>query len=472
MTTIVNNNVAGIHPKVWQMMTPAPAASAAGSFVIAGDSTNLSNETLFMQATNVHYLYHYDEDSWVQIPASALTVGAGACGARSRWSATLTASGGTATTITTTAAITGNIKDGCTVRMLSGSRINEERTVVGAPIINPGGTSTITVTPAFSGAIVNTDTFAVDCGSFFVVASGTQNTTGGGTFRRFDMATLTWNASVLSVTGFIASTVTDARMVSTQGMETIVSFNATAGASTTVTKASAAWTTNQFANYQIKITSGTGIGQIRTIASNTGTVITVSAAWTVNPDATSVCAIQGNDDFLYVTGNGTTALYRYSISGNAWTTLAVRPGAASTGVTANWIDHAEDAGWAVENNIKDGRFIFSLRGGGSTALDRYDIALNTWASITYGALAETFTTGTSTASNRRYIYIRKDATNRFFKYSVRGNYLEPLSANLYPDGAAALGNKTWLKRHDDTSGVAYLYSLQNTGTVLQRLQVF
>lgn len=468
MPTIVNNNVAGIHPKVWQMMAPAPVASAAGSFVIAGDATNLSNETLYMQATNVHYLYHYDEDAWVQVPAGALTVGAGACGARSRWSATLTANGGTTTTITTAASISGNIKDGCTVRMLSGTRINEERTVVGAPVINPGGTSTITVTPAFSGAILNGETFAVDCGSFFVVASGVQSAS---TFKRFDMATLTWGAG-LSVTGFIGTTATDARMVSTQGMETIASFTATAGAGSTVTKGSAAWTTNQWTNYQVRITGGLGVGQVRTIASNTGTVITVSSAWTVNPDATSVCAIQGNDDFLYVTGNGTTALYRYSISGNTWTTLAVRPGAASTGVTANWVDHCEDAGWSVENDIKDGRYIFSMRGGASTALDRYDIALNTWAAITYGSTGETFTTGSSSASNGRYMYLRKDATNRFFKYSARGNLLEPLSTNLYPDGAALLGNKMWLRRHDDTSGVAYLYSLQNTGAVLQRLQVF
>jgi hypothetical protein len=69
--------------------------------------------------------------------------------------------------------------------------------------------------------------------------------------------------------------------------------------------------------------------------------------------------------------------------------------------------------------------------------------------------------------------VRKDATNRFFKYSVRGNYLEPLSVNLYPDGAVVLGNKLWVYRHpQDPTGTAFLLSLANTGTPLHRLMLF
>lgn len=62
---------------------------------------------------------------------------------------------------------------------------------------------------------------------------------------------------------------------------------ATAGAATSLTDGNAAWGTNMLATFTIEIMSGTGIGQTRTITSNTPTVITVPT-WTTNPDNTSV----------------------------------------------------------------------------------------------------------------------------------------------------------------------------------------
>mgnify|MGYP000887119578 FL=1 len=40
---ITNQNVPTLHRKEFQMMTPAPAATAAGAFVIAPDSGNWNN---------------------------------------------------------------------------------------------------------------------------------------------------------------------------------------------------------------------------------------------------------------------------------------------------------------------------------------------------------------------------------------------------------------------------------------------
>ncbi len=70
---------------------------------------------------------------------------------------------------------------------------------------------------------------------------------------------------------------------------------ATAGAASTLTDGGQAWTTNEYSGLIIQITGGTGAGQSRTIASNTGTVITVSTAWTTNPDNTSQYSIEGGD---------------------------------------------------------------------------------------------------------------------------------------------------------------------------------
>jgi hypothetical protein len=142
-------------------------------------------------------------------------------------------------------------------------------------------------------------------------------------------------------------------------------------------------------------------------------------------------------------------------------------------MTANHVDVTGDPNWANESAILDGRYIYSFRGAGGVFLDRYDIAANSWLAVTYGSAAETFTTGTSACNFGRYIVLRKDATNRFFKFSVRGNYMEPLAVNLYPDGAGVLGNKLWIYKHpEDPTGTVFLFSLANSGTPLHRLMLF
>ena len=96
-----NNNKPVLNRREWQMMTPAPIASAAGMFIVAPDSGNF-DDCLLMQTAAIHYLYSHKEDSWRQIPSGAFggTVAAGACGVRHPWSATYTATGGTTSTVT------------------------------------------------------------------------------------------------------------------------------------------------------------------------------------------------------------------------------------------------------------------------------------------------------------------------------------------------------------------------------------
>ena len=315
MPTVSNQNIALVHRKEWQMMTPAPAASVAGSFVIV-DSKEEDNLALYVVNATVHYLYHHDEDAWVQIPSGALagTFGAGACGTRSRFSTTITANGGSTTTATTATAITGLCK-GKKIRFLTGANIGLERVITGV-IITPAGTNTIQFA-ALPSAVVNTDTFAIDTGRFFVVNGGTQ---ASGSFKNYDPLRGVW--TTLSQTGLPATLGTDCKLVVTPSDRIIVTGTATAGGASTLTNSAKTWTTNQWCNYQIRITAGTGIGQVRTIASNTATVLTTSVAWTTTPDATSVYEITGNDDFIYLLGNNAVTMYRYSISGNTWTIIA------------------------------------------------------------------------------------------------------------------------------------------------------
>lgn len=472
--TLTNWNIPLVNRKARQMMTPLPVATTAGSFVVT-DTNEVGNLALFMSSATVHYLYHHYEDAWVQIPSGALagTFGAGSCGARHRRSATVTANGGSTTSVTTTANINGLAK-GKTIRMLTGSQAGKESVVTNV-LINTWGTSTMEFSPAFSGAVANTDTFTVSSGRFYIMNAGTI---AANIFKSYDPLTATW--TWLTTTGLPATWGTDGKMVGTSTGEVMSSGTVTSATSTTLVCSSKTYTTNNWVNYQVRITGGTGIGQIRTITTNTATTLTV-AAWTVTPDITSTFEITPNDDFIYLLGNNAVTMYRYSISGSNWTTMApttARAGNAVAGMSANFCGKTGNALFDNESNCQAGRYIYSFRWTSAT-IDRFDIAGGTagagaWINVVYPWFIETFSAGSSYWLYGRYIYVKKDATNRFFKYSITGNYIEPLSTLMYTDWAAVIWDKLWLHVYQEgwVDKVLWLYNLRNTGTELHRCMIF
>ena len=469
-TSITNKNVALVHRKEPQFMTPAPANTSAGAFMISSLEED-DKIAMYVASATVHYLYHADEDAWVQIPSGALagTFGAGSCGVKTRWSNTYTANGGSTTTATTATQLTGLVK-GYTLRVLTGANAGLERVVTDI-LTTVSGNSTLYFA-AFPNAIANTDTFAISSGRFFILNAGTQ---AAGSFRSYDLLTSTWTSQ--TITGLPATWGTDGVLVNTASYDVIATGTATSASVSTLVNNTKTWTVNQWANYQVRITAGTGIGQVRNIASNTATALTVSANWTVTPDATTVYELTGNDDFIYALGNNAVTMYRYQISTNAWTTLAptvARTGAPGAALSANWIPIISTTGWNNESDIRNGRYIYSFRGAGGGLLDRYDIALNTWLAIPYNALTEIFTTGTSYTFIDRYIYIRKDATGRMFKFSIAGNYMEPITTTLIPEGTAVAGRKMWGMKYMENgeAKLTWIYYLQNSGNLLHRILLF
>lgn len=463
-----------IHPKVWENRTPAPANSAAGSFITA-DKYDLLNgsKAFYVLSAALIYMYEGDEDSWIQLPPSGLTgtFGAGACGefrALGAMGGTFnqTVTSGGVNTLTTNKTIVRNLA-GMRLRVIAGTGLGFDGTVVSNTI---GANSVITTS---GGTFDGTTVFQLFSGSLWMTTAGAVG------FGVYDRATNAWTAR--SVVGLPAWG-TDGQLVSTIGSaKEFATGTATAGALTTLTNSAKSWGTNMWANYQIRIKSGTGAGQIRTIASNTGTVITVSAAWAVNPDATSVYAIEGNGDFMYLLGNNAVTLYRYTISTNTWATLtptAARAAALGAGGSANWIDSA--TGWDNETLVnhnqagtlfkQNGRYIFSFRGGATNALDIYDIAANTWISnFTYGNQTETFTAGTHSCDLDGNIYLQKESTGRFFKFDVAMNLLTSLSTNVTPQGVVLTGNRMFILPYiDGGTEINFLYSVIHTSPILNR----
>ena len=479
--TETQNNIPILHRKEWQTMTPAPTATGAGMFTVSGTS-GARRYSLYMTSATVHYLYDHTEDDWLPITSGALggTFGVGACGVHLSWSTTYTATGGSTTTLTVNSAthnINGNVV-GDEIEFLSGTagNIGQRRTITGIKTNIGTGTITITFNAALSG-VANNDTFRISSGSFFVLGAGTLAAT---SFRRYDIATGTWTS--LTNTGLPATWGTDGRLVSPYSRtDAYDSGTATSGSTTTLVCTGKGWTNDQWINYKVRITGGTGVGQKSLITDNTSDTLTFAAGATI--DATSTFTIEGDENAIYAIGNNAVTMYKYSISANTWATVApttARAGAPIAGMSADWVGETGNTTWADITDIKDGRYIYSNRGG-TSVIDRFDISGGTngagaWTTVTYQPSLQTFGLGSSTEWSGTFIYIAKEGTaaipQRFYKYDLIGNTMVPLTSDWYLAGAAVQGNKIWIKSLSTTGTIKWLYYLQSTSTNLRRIMLF
>ena len=471
-----NGNRKILDLKRWEFCTPAPVATQAGACIIS--SRHSRQQQLYLRSNTEAYIYNPSEDGWVQIASPALsgTFGAGASGTAGAWStgstvgaASLTATAGTVSTITTNQTLARDLR-GYKIYILAGPNNGAVLDIVRNTI---GANAVITVAAqasAFSASTV----YRLLTPRFYVVGAGTL---AAGSFRVYDYATNTW--TTLSQTGLPATIGTDGKLISTPSIvdgsfKQFATGTASSATGTTLTQTGKTWTASQWINYQVRITGGTGAGQIRAITANTADTLTV-ATWTTTPDATSQYAIEGNDDFLYLLGNNAVTLYRYSISANTWTTLtpgAARAAAPGAGMSAHGVHTVNETDWTNESNCLNGRYLFSFQGAGAGALHRYDIPANTWVTVTYSPSSETFTTGTKYALHNGLLYIQKDATGRWFAYDFARAELFPWGTMLYPQGAALVGDTAFdVIYKDGATDIFYVYMLLNTSNVLLRQMV-
>lgn len=463
-----------LHPKRWENRTPAPSNSTVGSFVTS-DKYDLLNgaKAFYVASAALIYMYEGDEDSWIQLPPSGLTgtFGAGACGEFRGLGAmggtfNQTVTSGGLNTLTTNKTIVRSL-EGMRLRVISGTGVGFDGTVVSNTI---GANSVITT----SGGTFGSDTvFQVFSGSLWMTTAGAIG------FGVYDRATNAWTSR--SVVGLPAWG-TDGQLVSTIGSAKEFATGAvTSATSTTIVNSAKSWGTNMWNNYQIRISSGLGAGQIRNIFSNTSTTITTSLPWTITPDASSRYVIEGNDDYIYLLGNNAVTIYRYIVSTNTWSTLtpiAARAGGMAAGGTASWIDSVSN--WDNEVLVphnqastifkQNGRYIYSFRGGATSTLDIYDIVSNTWISnFTYGNQQETFTNGTHSCDSNGIIYIQKENTGRSFAFNISKNTLLSLSTNVTPQGGVLAGNRMFILLYNDgVTNIKFLYTLVHSLQILNR----
>lgn len=474
-----NGNRKILDLKRWEFCSPLPLATAAGHFVVS--SRHYRQQQVLVQSNTTAYLYNPNEDGFAQLPSPALagTFGAGACGTSASWStgatvgaAAITATGGTTTTINTNQTLARSLS-GYSVNILSGPNAGATLQIVRNTV---GPNAVITV--AEQGAAFTTDTtYRLITPRWYVLGAGTL---ASGSFKAYDFATNTWQT--LAQAGLPATWGTDGRMMATPswidaGYVSFAAGTATSATGTTLVNAGKAWASGQWVNFQVRITGGTGAGQIRTITANDATTLTV-AAWATVPDSTSTYSIEGNDDFLYLIGNNAVTLYRYQISTNTWTTLVpsvARAAAGGAGLSGHWVWGVTDPLWVDENAVINGRRLYSFRGAGAAGnpLDFYDIPSNSWTSaVLYAPAADTFTTGTKYAYNGDFLYMQKDATGRWFRYTYAANTLDGWNTMTYTQGAAVVGDTAFDVTYvDGATNIVYVYMALNTSAVLLRQMV-
>lgn len=473
------NNIPVLHRKEWQTMAPIPAASAIGTLgIFAKNGAN--NIAMLLQSATQQYLYHHDEDSYIPITSGAFagTWVAGVCGIYHPWSKTYTATGGSTNTITVNAA-TFNLSGFCrgaVIEFLSGTAANiGTRTTITEILTNAGiGTITLTLADAVT-SVANNDTFRLNTGRFFVMSSGTL---ASGSFKSFDLGTLTWTTLAFATGG--TTNGTDARLVVPYTRVDIfdTGTGTVASNTTTLVDTTKNWTSSQWVNYQVRITGGTGKGQVRVITANDGTTLTFSAG--IDLDATSVYAIEGDENAIYYLGNNAVTLYKYSISGDSWSTVSVTAARASApiaGMTADWVGITGDVGWGNPNACLNGRYIYSARPT-SGIIDRYDITTRAWLPTTGVNYLPNLVlvNGCSSCWDGRYIYYQIPSTTslptKIYKYNLRGNYMEPFNEDWFSLTAAVAGNKMWIKDLSTVGAVKWLYYIGSTTAALRRIMIF
>jgi hypothetical protein len=465
--------------KAWETLAPTPVANTSGMICVPSTTADPHQAVLVVTALATAWLYYPDEDAWGEIPTPSLSGTLNpACGVWHPGGPTGTTTAGTTTTISTNYTTIRSLV-GYKIRLTGGTGAGQEGLIT-AHVIGANTVFTVASWTNTSAAAISapdaTTTWQLRTGNFYVLMGGT---TAAGSFKRFDMASSSWSGS-LGVTNLPASLGTDITMVAGHSTGFITTpRKATAGAAATLTDAVApSWTANQWANFQVRILGGTGAGQVRTVASNTATVLTVTANWTTIPDTTSYYQIEPNEDWVYLLGNGAVTLYRYSISGNTW--AVITPSVARTAAPGNpaaacFVDGETATDWTSEAAILNGRRIYSMRGNGTSSFDIYDIPGNTWqaAPAVGGTAAVGYGVGSQAIYFNGTLYTVKDQTGRAYRTSLGAGLIEPLSTIEYPYTTQSNSAHTWgVKYVDGSTTIPYLYHWIAGTTVLQRCLLF
>ena len=203
-------------------------------------------------------------------------------------------------------------------------------------------------------------------------------------------------------------------------------------------------------------------------AAAAATTITVSPIM-VGILATSTAGYYGN---MYLIGNASTAMYRYNIPTNTWATTSANSGNPALAAVPGAVGLGNSLKW-LPAYAPD--YLWCLRGAGTSNIYFYNLVSNTWTTESYYPNSEPFSTGTSVAARdvagrRATLLIQKDATGRIYEGVPFKNTMEPkMTQWLYPIGTASVGDRSCVITSPD--GIDFYYILVHGSTAFLRCAI-
>lgn len=164
----------------------------------------------------------------------------------------------------------------------------------------------------------NTSYFTVRTGGIYLLSALTS--TPFFSLQYYDVANDVWYAKTVPQSLVLTSLSTDFSIdrPNASGAAHLSTTGTISGSSRTLVDAGLSLSNDRYANYRIRITGGTGMGQNRRIVGNTATTFTVAKPWVINPDSTSTYEVWPDYDRVWLAGGAASAMYAYSPENDFW----------------------------------------------------------------------------------------------------------------------------------------------------------
>lgn len=193
------------------------------------------------------------------------------------------------------------------------------------PVSTPGSQANyqiescvLTVNSAWSVQPDSSSAYVIKGGGVFLLSAAAASPFSS--WQYYDVLSDVWTVKTPLGGLLTAALNTDYAVTLLDKSKTYATGTATTGSARGLTDSGLSLAVDRYANFELRITGGTGVGQKARIVGNSATAFEIEKPWAVQPDNTSTYAIYGNTNVIYLTGNASACTYQYLIDQDQWVT--------------------------------------------------------------------------------------------------------------------------------------------------------